>query len=69
MKASLGVRLLVRNTHKLAGTEFGQYRYSQATRIIAKLEDTEQAISVHRAASRNRENARADVCRHHASTD
>lgn len=48
LEASLGVRLLVRNTRKLTVTELGQEFYSRATRILAEVADTEEAMSARR---------------------
>ncbi|AOJ07542.1 LysR family transcriptional regulator [Burkholderia mayonis] len=48
LEASLGVRLLVRNTRKLAVTELGQEFHSRATRILAEIADTEEAMSARR---------------------
>lgn len=48
LEASLGVRLLVRNTRKLAVTDLGQAFYERAKRILADVADTEQAMSARR---------------------
>ncbi|MEI6001017.1 LysR family transcriptional regulator [Paraburkholderia bengalensis] len=45
LEASLGVRLLVRNTRKLAVTDLGYEFYQRATRILGEVEDAEQAMS------------------------
>jgi DNA-binding transcriptional LysR family regulator len=50
LEAALGVRLLVRNTRKLAVTELGQTFYERAKRILAEVEDAGQAMSMQRAA-------------------
>jgi DNA-binding transcriptional LysR family regulator len=49
LEASLGVRLLVRNTRKLAVTDLGDEFYQRATRILGEVEDAEQAMSSRRA--------------------
>lgn len=49
LEASLGVRLLVRNTRKLAVTDLGDEFYQRATRILGEIEDAEQAMSSRRA--------------------
>ncbi|CAB3761511.1 LysR family transcriptional regulator [Paraburkholderia humisilvae] len=49
LEASLGVRLLVRNTRKLAVTDLGYEFYERATRILAEVSDAEQAMSSQRA--------------------
>ncbi|MDI9682956.1 hypothetical protein QM334_40510, partial [Burkholderia cenocepacia] len=46
LEASLGVRLLHRNTRNLAVTESGQEFYVRAQRILAEIADAEQAMSV-----------------------
>lgn len=46
LEASLGVRLLHRNTRNLAVTESGQEFYARAQRILAEVADAEQAMSV-----------------------
>ncbi|HGO6093136.1 TPA: LysR substrate-binding domain-containing protein, partial [Burkholderia cepacia] len=46
LEASLGVRLLHRNTRNLAVTESGQEFYARAQRILAEIADAEQAMSV-----------------------
>jgi len=48
LEASLGVRLLHRNTRKLAVTESGVDFYARAQRILAEVADAEQAMSVRR---------------------
>lgn len=48
LEASLGVRLLHRNTRKLAVTESGHEFYARAQRILAEVADSEQAMSVRR---------------------
>lgn len=45
LEAGLGVRLLVRNTRKLAVTDLGQVFYERAKRILAEVDDAEQAMS------------------------
>jgi DNA-binding transcriptional LysR family regulator len=45
LEASLGVRLLVRNTRKLAVTDLGYEFYQRATRILGEVEDAEQAMT------------------------
>jgi DNA-binding transcriptional LysR family regulator len=52
LEASLGVRLLVRNTRKLAVTELGHEFHARALRILAEIEDAEQAMSASRTALR-----------------
>ncbi|WP_179400862.1 LysR family transcriptional regulator [Burkholderia guangdongensis] len=52
LEASLGVRLLVRNTRKLAITELGHEFHVRALRILAEIEDAEQAMSESRTALR-----------------
>ncbi|CAB3769313.1 LysR family transcriptional regulator [Paraburkholderia solisilvae] len=49
LEASLGVRLLVRNTRKLAVTDLGYEFYERASRILADVADAEQAMSSQRA--------------------
>ncbi|MDQ7981805.1 LysR family transcriptional regulator [Paraburkholderia sp. SARCC-3016] len=49
LEASLGVRLLVRNTRKLAVTDLGYEFYERATRILADVSDAELAMSSQRA--------------------
>lgn len=49
LEASLGVRLLVRNTRKLAVTDLGNDFYQRAKRILADVADAEQAMSSRRA--------------------
>ncbi|HEY3596091.1 MAG TPA: LysR family transcriptional regulator [Paraburkholderia sp.] len=49
LEASLGVRLLVRNTRKLAVTDLGYEFYERATRILADVADAEQAMSSRRS--------------------
>jgi DNA-binding transcriptional LysR family regulator len=49
LEASLGVRLLVRNTRKLAVTDLGYEFYERATRILADVADAELAMSSQRA--------------------
>ncbi|GAB2882556.1 LysR family transcriptional regulator [Paraburkholderia jirisanensis] len=49
LEASLDVRLLVRNTRKLAVTDLGYEFYERASRILAELADAEQAMSSRRA--------------------
>ena len=48
LEASLGVRLLVRNTRKLAVTELGHAFYERAQRILAEVAEAEQAMSARR---------------------
>lgn len=48
LEASLGVRLLVRNTRKLAVTELGHELHARATRILADIAETEEAMSARR---------------------
>ncbi|TDV15101.1 LysR family transcriptional regulator [Paraburkholderia caballeronis] len=52
LEASLGVRLLVRNTRKLAVTDLGQAFYERAKRILADVADAEQAMSARRSEPR-----------------
>jgi DNA-binding transcriptional LysR family regulator len=52
LEAGLGVRLLVRNTRKLAVTELGQEFYERAKRILADVADAEQAMSSQRSSPR-----------------
>jgi DNA-binding transcriptional LysR family regulator len=49
LESDLGVRLLVRNTRKLAVTELGQEFYERAKRILGDLADAEQAMSSRRS--------------------
>ncbi len=49
LEASLGVRLLVRNTRKLAVTDLGYEFYERAARILADVADAEQAMSARRS--------------------
>ncbi|MGU7785069.1 LysR substrate-binding domain-containing protein [Burkholderia sp. PU8-34] len=48
LEAALGVRLLHRNTRKLAVTESGREFYSRAQRILTEVEDAELAMSIRR---------------------
>ncbi|MGA7777222.1 MAG: LysR family transcriptional regulator [Paraburkholderia sp.] len=50
LEESLGVRLLIRNTRKLAVTDLGQEFYERARRILGEVADAEQAMSLRRAA-------------------
>jgi DNA-binding transcriptional LysR family regulator len=50
LEESLGVRLLIRNTRKLAVTDLGQEFYERARRILGEVTDAEQAMSQRRAA-------------------
>ncbi|PLZ04161.1 LysR family transcriptional regulator [Burkholderia sp. WAC0059] len=52
LEASLGVRLLVRNTRKLAVTELGHAFRERAKRILAEVADAEQAMSARRSEPR-----------------
>jgi DNA-binding transcriptional LysR family regulator len=52
LEASLGVRLLVRNTRKLAVTDLGRVFYERAQRILAEVADAEQAMSARRSEPR-----------------
>ncbi|MGF6723243.1 DNA-binding transcriptional LysR family regulator [Paraburkholderia sp. GAS41] len=49
LEEALGVRLLIRNTRKLAVTELGQEFYERARRILTEVTDAEQAMSLRRA--------------------
>jgi DNA-binding transcriptional LysR family regulator len=49
LEESLGVRLLIRNTRKLAVTDLGQEFYERARRILNEVADAEQAMSLRRA--------------------
>lgn len=49
LESDLAVRLLVRNTRKLAVTDLGQELYERAKRILADVADAEQAMSSQRA--------------------
>ena len=49
LESDLGVRLLVRNTRKLAVTDLGQEFYERAKRILADVADAEQAMSSRRS--------------------
>ena len=42
LEDALGVRLLIRNTRKLAVTELGQEFYDRAKRILGEVEEAEQ---------------------------
>lgn len=46
LESGLGVRLLVRNTRKLAVTDLGQELYERAKRILAEVADAEAALSL-----------------------
>lgn len=50
LEEALGVRLLIRNTRKLAVTELGQEFYERARRILGEVEEAEQAMSLRRGA-------------------
>jgi len=52
LEASLGVRLLVRNTRKLAVTDLGYELCERARRILGEVADAEQAMSSRRAEPR-----------------
>jgi DNA-binding transcriptional LysR family regulator len=52
LEESLGVRLLVRNTRKLAVTDLGYEFYERAQRILAEVADAEQAMSARRSEPR-----------------
>lgn len=52
LEASLGVRLLVRNTRKLAVTDLGHAFYERAQRILADVAEAEQAMSARRTEPR-----------------
>ena len=45
LEAHLGVRLLNRTTRRLSLTESGRHYYERAQRIIADVDEAEQAIS------------------------
>ena len=49
LEEALGVRLLIRNTRKLAVTELGQAFYERAKRILGEVAEAEQAMSLRRA--------------------
>jgi DNA-binding transcriptional LysR family regulator len=49
LEEALGVRLLIRNTRKLAVTELGQEFYDRAKRILGEVQEAEQAMSLRRA--------------------
>jgi DNA-binding transcriptional LysR family regulator len=49
LEAGLGVRLLVRNTRKLAVTDLGYEFYERASRILAEVAEAEQAMSSRRS--------------------
>ena len=49
LEEALGVRLLIRNTRKLAVTELGQEFYERAKRILGEVAEAEQAMSLRRA--------------------
>ncbi|MBK3774221.1 LysR family transcriptional regulator [Azospirillum brasilense] len=57
----LGARLLNRTTRKLSLTEVGQAYYERCTRIIADLEEAEQAVADLHAAPRGRLKVNAPV--------
>jgi DNA-binding transcriptional LysR family regulator len=48
LEEALGVRLLIRNTRKLAVTELGQEFYDRAKRILGEVAEAEQAMSLRR---------------------
>ncbi|MEI7292736.1 LysR family transcriptional regulator [Paraburkholderia tropica] len=52
LEADLGARLLVRNTRKLAVTDLGQDFYERAKRILADVNEAEQAMSARRSEPR-----------------
>lgn len=52
LESSLGVRLLVRNTRKLAVTDLGQDLYERAKRILAEVADAQAALSLGRSRPR-----------------
>ncbi len=52
LEASLGVRLLVRNTRKLAVTDLGHEFHERARRILGEVADAEQAMSARRSEPR-----------------
>ncbi|HEY1611032.1 MAG TPA: LysR family transcriptional regulator, partial [Paraburkholderia sp.] len=52
LEADLGVRLLVRNTRRLAVTDLGHAFYERAQRILAEVADAEQAMSARRSEPR-----------------
>jgi len=52
LEATLGVRLLIRNTRKLAVTDLGLEFYERAKRILGEVDDAEQAMSSLRAGPR-----------------
>jgi DNA-binding transcriptional LysR family regulator len=52
LEERLGVQLLVRTTRRLAPSELGQDYVERARRIIAEVEDAEQAMASHVAAPR-----------------
>lgn len=52
LEAELGVRLLVRNTRKLAITDLGRELYERARRILTEVDDAAQAMSSQQAEPR-----------------
>jgi DNA-binding transcriptional LysR family regulator len=52
LEERLGVRLLSRTTRKVSLTETGRAYYERCTRLLADLEETEQAVSDMHAAPR-----------------
>jgi len=52
LEASLGVRLLVRNTRNVAVTDFGHDFYERAQRILADVDEAERAMSARRTEPR-----------------
>ena len=52
LEERLGVRLLNRTTRKVSLTETGRAYYERCTRLLADLEETEQAVSDMHAAPR-----------------
>ncbi|MGF6777332.1 LysR family transcriptional regulator [Paraburkholderia sp. GAS334] len=52
LEAELGVRLLVRNTRKLAITDLGRELYERARRILTEVEEAAQAMSSQQAEPR-----------------
>ncbi|QCP49997.1 LysR family transcriptional regulator [Trinickia violacea] len=52
LEESLGARLLVRNTRKLAVTDLGYEFHERARRILTEVSDAEQAMSAQRAEPR-----------------
>jgi DNA-binding transcriptional LysR family regulator len=53
LEARLGVQLLMRMTRKLALTELGQEYVQRARRILAEVEEADQAMASHETATRD----------------